>query len=204
LSGAKETTCRPGLSWVEEMKARAGAQPRSGRHRALRVALEGEVLGYVHRSKLTAGAETERGRQREGCGGRADRGHQERRAMAGTVQPRAPVGHGADLIRGSIPRPRAGFVPGDRRDLEGDVGRAGGRAGVALLPVPEADVSRETLVTKTLGLRLETVRRATPDRVAMMTVEQLVTRYASASDDEKKIIERLVDRLTLPRPPETS
>jgi hypothetical protein len=50
---------------------------------------------------------------------------------------------------------------------------------------------------------LESVRRAAPDRVAMMTVERLVTRYATATEDEKKIIERLVDRLTLPQPPDT-
>lgn len=49
---------------------------------------------------------------------------------------------------------------------------------------------------------LESVRKQAPDRTAMMTVERLVTRYASAPADEKKIIERLVDRLTAPQPPE--
>ncbi len=43
---------------------------------------------------------------------------------------------------------------------------------------------------------VESVRKAAPDRMALMTVERLVTRYAGASEDEKKIIEKLVERLT--------
>jgi hypothetical protein len=43
---------------------------------------------------------------------------------------------------------------------------------------------------------VESVRKAAPDRMALMTVERLVTRYAGASEGEKKMIEKLVERLT--------
>jgi len=46
---------------------------------------------------------------------------------------------------------------------------------------------------------VESVRRQAPDRMALMTVERLVSRYASAGDSEKKMIERLVDKLTGPQ-----
>jgi len=49
---------------------------------------------------------------------------------------------------------------------------------------------------------LESVRRAAPDRMALMTVERLVARYAGATDEEKRMIERLVDKLTAARVPE--
>jgi len=49
---------------------------------------------------------------------------------------------------------------------------------------------------------LESVRKAAPDRMALATVERLVTRYAAAPPAEKQMIERLVDRLTLPKGPE--
>ena len=49
---------------------------------------------------------------------------------------------------------------------------------------------------------LESVRKAAPDRMAMATVERLVTRYAAASPGEKQMIEKLVDRLTLPKGPD--
>jgi hypothetical protein len=46
---------------------------------------------------------------------------------------------------------------------------------------------------------VETVRRAEPDRVALMTVERLMARYEKASDAEKAMIEKLLERLTRSR-----